>query len=296
MLKLEELKVFLATAEAGSFAAAAEQLEVAPSVVSKTIKALESKLNTTLFNRTTRKVSITSEGEWLRGEAARTLANLEAIRARFIDDRSEPEGRLTVDAATPFALHAIAPVLSRFTERYPKVQVCLESNETVADLIAKRVDVAIRIGELKDSSLKAVKIGATRRALFAAPAYLARHGEPRGADDLARHKCLGFTAPEALNRWPLLTAGGEPLVVTPHLRANSGETLKQLAVFGNGIACLSDFTVVREVARGELLPVLAERIEPHAIPIYAVYYSQRAVGRHIRLFLDFLKENAVLAA
>lgn len=296
MLKLEELKIFLATAEAGSFVGAAEQLEVAPSVVSKTIKALESKLNSTLFNRTTRKITITSEGEWLRGEAAKTLATLEAIRARFIDDRTEPEGRLTIDAATPFALHAIAPVLSTFTERYPKVQVCLESNETIADLIAKRVDVAIRIGELKDSSLKAVKIGATHRALYAAPAYLARHGEPHSADELAHHKCLGFTAPEALNLWPLVSESGEPVAIRPHLRANSGETLKRLAVHGNGIACVSDFTVVQELARGELVPVLAERIEPHAIPIYAVYYSQRAVGRHIRLFLDFLKENAVLAA
>lgn len=291
MLKLDELRIFAAAACAGSFVSAAEQLGVAPSVVSKTVRSLENKLNTTLFNRTTRKILITAEGEWLLERAMKTMAGLETIRDHFAGSDHEPEGRLTLDAATPFVLHAIAPVISAFTERFPKVEIALESSEAVADLIARRVDVAIRIGELKDSTLKAIRLGSTRRALYASPAYVARYGEPKTVDDLAQHRCLGFNRPRSLNTWPLADQRGDPVVIMPCLRANSGETLKQLAVFGNGIACVSAFTVQRELQRGELLPVLADIIEPHPIPVYAVHYSERAAGRHIRLFLDFLKEN-----
>ena len=295
VFKLDELKVFIATAEAGSFVGAADQLEVAPSVISKSIGKLENKLNTTLFNRTTRKILITSEGEWLLGQAAKTMESLETIRARFIDDRIEPEGRLIIDAATPFALHAIAPVISKFTERYPKVEISIESNETIADLIARRVDVAIRIGELKDSTLKAKKIGNTQRALYASPGYIEQHGKPLYARELEQHKCLGFTNPKSLNIWPLMTENGERVAIKPHLQANSGETLKQLAIFDNGIICVSEFTVQKELKQGELVRILTDRIEPHSIPINAVYYSERAVGRHIRMFLDFLKENTVFS-
>lgn len=291
MLKLDELKIFAAAACAGSFVGAAEQLGVAPSVVSKTVRSLENKLNTTLFNRTTRKILITGEGEWLLGQAMKTMAGLEAIREHFAGSDHAPEGRLTVDAATPFVLHAIAPVISAFTERFPKVTISLESSEAVADLIARRVDVAIRIGELKDSTLKAIRLGSTRRALYASPAYVARYGEPKSAGDLAHHRCLGFNRPRSLNTWPLADDRGAPVVITPYLWANNGETLKQLAVFGNGIACVSAFTVQQELQRRALVPILSDYIEPHSIPIYAVYYAERAVGRPTRLFLDFLKEN-----
>jgi len=291
MFKLDELKVFIATAEAGSFVGAANQLEVAPSVISKSIRKLETKLNTTLFNRTTRKILITSEGEWLLAQAAQTMESLETIRARFIDDGVEPEGRLTIDAATPIALHAIAPVISKFTALYPKIDISIESNESIVNLIARRVDVAIRIGELKDSTLKAKKIGGTQRALYASPGYIAQYGEPLSAHELVQHKCLGFTNPKSLNTWPLESTDGEPVSIKSHLQANSGETLKQLAIFDNGIVCVSEFTVQHELNRGELVRILADQTKPHSIPIYAVYYSERAVGPHIRLFLDFLKEN-----
>ena len=292
MLKLDELRIFIATAEAGSFVGAADQLGVAPSVVSKAIKSLEDKLSATLFNRTTRRIGITAEGEWLLGQASETMEGLEAIRTHFHGDGQEPEGPLTVDAATPFALHVIAPLLGEFADRYPKVRLTLESNETISDLIAKRVDIAIRIGALKDSTLKARKIGATRRALYASPRYLAEQGTPASVEDLAGHKCLGFSTPKTLNIWPLSTESGEYPAITPHIGANSGETVKQLALCHNGIACLSDFTVTAELDRGELVPVLADRIAPNATPIYAVHYSQRAAARPVRAFLDFLKERA----
>ncbi len=291
MIKLDELKVFIGAAEAGSFVRAADQFGIAPSVVSRSIKNLENRLNTTLFNRTTRKILITSEGRWLLKQAKETVDNLDEIHSHFMDNKTEPEGLLIIDAATPFALHAIAPVISKFTERFPKIQISIVSNETIADLIAEKVDVAIRVGELKDSTLKAKKIGDTKRALYASPGYLEQYGQPLCVKDLKDHKCLGFSNPKSLNIWPLLTEDGERFTTKPHMYANSGETLKQLSLHNNGIICISEFTARDELKRGELLPVLVDQIIQHSIPIYAVYYSERSVGKHIRMFLDFLGEN-----
>ncbi len=294
MIKLDELKIFIAVAEAGSFVGAANRLDIAPPVVSRSIKNLENRLKTTLFNRTTRKILITSEGQWLLKQASMTVNSFEEIFSHFRGNETEPEGQLTIDAATPFALHVIAPIISKFIERYPKIEINLESNEAISDLIQDKVDVAIRVGELKDSSLKAKKIGYTNRGLYASPSYLEQYGQPLGVDDLEAHKCLGFSNSKFLNTWPLKTKSGEWLTIKPHMHANNGETLKQLSVYNNGIICVSSFTVQQELTRGELLPVLTGKIEQQPIPIYAVYYSERAVVTHIRLFLDFLTKHSII--
>ncbi|MCZ4279635.1 LysR family transcriptional regulator [Kiloniella laminariae] len=292
MLKLDDLKIFIATTEAGSFVQAARHLDIAPSVVSRSIKNLELQLKTTLFNRTTRKITLTGEGVWLRNRAIKTLDNLHEIRSHFADNNAELEGHLTIDAATSFTLHMLAPILSKFTDLYPGIRLSLEGNENITDLIEKKVDISIRIGELKDSGMKARKIGSVRRAFFASPDYIHKHGKPLDVTSLKDHKCLGFSQAPSLNNWPIKTENGDWLKITPHLTANNSETLKQLALHGNGILCLSDFTVRTEVARGELVPILENQIVPHAIPISAVYYSEHNVVRHIRVFLDFLAEHA----
>ncbi|KLN61931.1 hypothetical protein WH96_05000 [Kiloniella spongiae] len=293
MFKLDDLKIFIATAEVGSFVGAAYHMDVAPSVVSRSIKNLEVQLNTTLFNRTTRKITLTGEGQWLLDHAAKTLDNLNEITAYFRDKNAELRGKLTIDAPTPFTLHMLAPILSEFTRRHPKVRLSLESNEDIADLIEKKVDVAIRLGELKSSGLKAKRIGSIQRAFYASPDYLEQRGVPVDVNDLRDHNCLGFSQQTpSLNRWPILTKSGEWYEITPHLSANSGETLKQLAVHGHGILCLSDFTVRQELESGELVPILGDKVVPHSIPVSAVYYSEHKVIRHIRVFLDFLAEHA----
>ncbi|MFD2205109.1 LysR substrate-binding domain-containing protein [Kiloniella antarctica] len=293
MIKLDELKVFIAVAEAGSFVAAANRLDIAPPVVSRSIKNLENRLQTTLFSRTTRKILITSEGQWLLTQATKTVENLDQIYHHFRNGEVEPEGVLTVDAATPFILHGIAPIISEFVERYPKIEINLQSNEAISDLIEDKVDVAIRMGNLKDSSLKAKKIGFVNRGLYASPRYLEQNGELTCVDDLNLHSCLGFSHPKNLNTWPLKTKTGEWVSIKPSMSANSGEALKMLAVFDNGIVCLSKFTVIGELERGELTPVLKEQTEYHPTPIYAVYYSEGASVRSIRLFLKFLEEHNV---
>ena len=289
-MKIEELKILIAVAESGSFAGAADKLNVAPSAISRGIKNLERQLNTTLFNRTTRKNLITSEGLWLLERARETITNIGEIRSHFTDESVEPEGRLTIDAATPFALHFIAPMISTFTQRYPKIEIVLESNEAVTDLIAQKVDIAIRVGPLKDSTLKAKKIGDSHRGLYASPAYVDQYGYPSSVDELNEHKCLGFTEPASLNIWPIKSKGGQLYEAMPCMLSNSGETLKQLAILGNGIICVSKFTVQKELRSGELVPILTRQIEQKSIPIYAVFYSQQNVGNHIRMFIDFLEE------
>ncbi|WP_120497343.1 LysR substrate-binding domain-containing protein [Kiloniella sp. EL199] len=292
MFKLDDLKIFIAAAETGSFVGAAQHLNIAPSVVSRSIKNLEIQLNTTLFNRTTRKITLTGEGQWLLDHAAKTLDTLTEIRTHFDDPNIELQGSLTIDAPTPFTLHMLAPILSGFTDQYPKIKLSIENNENITDLIEKKVDVAIRLGELKSSGLKAKKIGSIQRAFYASPGYLEQQGTPVDVEDLPRHNCLGFSQQTpSLNCWPILTEKGEWFEITPQLSANSGETLKQLAVYGHGILCLSDFTVRKELESGELVPILRDKVVPHTIPVSAVYYSEHKVVRHIRVFLDFLAEN-----
>lgn len=291
MVKLDELKIFIAIVETGSFNQAASQLNIAASVVSRSIKRLESGLRTTLFNRTTRKISLTEEGRWLLAKARTITDTLEDVNIHFKDNKNAPEGELRVDAATPFALHTIAPFLAEFTSRYPKINVTLESNESIINLIERKVDVAIRVGPLENSSLKARKIGNTSRALYASPGYLSQYGIPKTVDDLSLHQCLGFTQPDQLNVWPLINKQGEWVAITPYMRSNSGETLKQLALHHNGIICVSKFSVANEVKSGELVPVLSKYIQYQPIPISAVYYSERSVSQRVRCFIDFLCEN-----
>lgn len=292
-IQLEELEVFVAAVNSGSFTKAADVLGVTSSVVSRTVKKLEDKLSTTLFNRTTRKIHVTQEGEWLVINARKMLSDARHIEHFLGAKDSEPEGELVVDAATPFSLHALGPLIKGFNRQFPKVRVTLQSNESNIDLLERRVDLAIRIGELQDSSLKCRKIGASYRKLYASDEYLQARGVPRAPEELLLHDCLGFVKPARLNVWPVRVAG-EPFEITPDTLADNGETLKQLALNGCGITCLSSFTVKDEVAAGRLVQVLEAETELQAVPIYAVFYSDNALNSRLRCFIDYISEHIQL--
>lgn len=292
-IQLEELEVFVAAVNSGSFTRAADVLGVTSSVVSRTVKKLEDKLSTTLFNRTTRKIHVTQEGEWLLIHARKMLSDARHIEHFLGAKDSEPAGELVVDAATPFSLHALGPLIKGFNGQFPKVRVTLQSNESNIDLLERRVDLAIRIGELQDSSLKCRRIGTSYRKLYASDDYLQARGVPGAPDELLSHDCLGFVKPARLNIWPVIVAG-EPLEITPDTLADNGETLKQLALNGCGIACLSSFTVKDEVAAGSLVQVLEAETEQQAVPIYAVFYSDNALNSRLRCFIDYISEHIQL--
>jgi DNA-binding transcriptional LysR family regulator len=288
MIDVDALIAFAAVIDTGSFSAAATRLGQTPSGVSRTISRLESQLGMTLMHRTTRRLDLTEEGSWLLGRARTVLAELEDTEAQVAARRSQPSGLVRVNAATPALDHLVAPLAAEFLDAYPLVKLELTSGETVIDLIEERADVAIRIGQLADSTLNARRLGASRLRLLASPGYLRRHGEPKDAAELSAHRLLGFTAPASLNIWPLAQAGGEGLPVQPRVNASSGETLRHLALSGAGIACLSNFLTRDDLAAGTLVPVLEPLTLPWTQPVWAVFYKQGALAPRVTALVDFL--------
>lgn len=287
----EELVIFVAVVESGSFSRAAVQLGQANSATSRSVKKLEMKLGVSLLNRTTRQLSLTEEGERYFRRVQSILQEMAAAETEIIETRSTPRGLLRIDAATPVVLHFLLPLVKPFRERYPEVSLSLVSSETFINLIERKVDVAIRAGTLTDSSLRARPLFTSYRKMIASPSYLARYGNPTNVDDLNQHICLGFTEPVSLNTWPIAGSDGQLHEIISGLSSNSGETLKQLCLSGNGIACLSDYMINKELERGDLVEILADKRLPVEMPFSAVYYSDRAVSTRIRAFVDFLSEH-----
>jgi DNA-binding transcriptional LysR family regulator len=232
MIDVEALIAFSAVMDAGSFSGAAERLGQTPSGVSRTIARLEKHLGLTLLHRTTRRLQLTDEGAWLLARARGLLAELANTEAEAAARRSQPAGLVRVNAATPALGHLLAPLVPAFLDAYPLVQLELTSGETVVDLIEERADLAIRIGNLPDSTLNARRLGTSRIRVLAAPGYLERHGAPASVAELARHRLLGFSAPASLNTWPLAHGGAEGYTIAPAATASSGETVRHLALAG----------------------------------------------------------------
>ncbi|QKJ60389.1 DNA-binding transcriptional regulator YafC [Serratia fonticola] len=287
----DELITFVTVVECGSFSRAAEHLEQANSVVSRTLKKLESKLGVTLLNRTTRQISLTQEGENYFRQVQKVLSDMAAAENALMESRQRPQGLLRVDAATPVVLHVLTPLVGEFRARYPEMSLSLVSSETFINLIERKVDIAIRVGELTDSSLKARKLMTSYRKIVTSPAYLKQFGTPQSVEDLAQHCCIGFNDLPNLNRWPLACADGRQLEIVPGLTTNSGETQRHLCLHGNGIACLSNFMIDEDIQRGDLVQLLIKETLPVAIPVNAVYYSDSAVSNRLRSFIDFLSES-----
>ncbi|QKJ85948.1 LysR family transcriptional regulator [Paramixta manurensis] len=284
----EELIIFVAVVESGSFSRAAEQLEMANSAVSRAVKRLENKLGVELLTRTTRQISLTQEGEAYFRRVQKLLQDMASAENELMESREVPRGLLRIDAATPVVLHLLMPLIKPFRERFPEVTLSLVSSETFINLIERKVDIAIRAGTLSDSSLRAKPLFISYRKIIASPAYLAERGIPKTVEALAEHDCLGFVETPGLNRWPVAQKDGELYNIKASTTSNSGETLKQLCLSGNGIACLSDYMIDKEIADGTLVELLAEEILPVEMPFNAVYYSDRAVSTRVRAFIDFL--------
>lgn len=288
---LDELQAFVAVVDAGSITAASELLGLTISATSRTLGRLEEKLQTTLLRRTTRRLELTEEGATFLQHARAILASVDEAEEQMAARRMRPVGRLRVDAATPFMLHVLVPLVSGFRERYPGVELELNSNEGIVDLIEKRTDVAFRIGALKDSTLHARPVGGSHVRVLASPAYLERHGIPAEPGDLARHALLGFTQPESLNDWPLRDVAGNVLRIQPTIASSSGETLRHLALAGEGIVCLSDFMTRADRHAGRLVPLFPAQTLDARQPINAVYYRNTALAARITCFVDHVIET-----
>lgn len=287
----DELLVFVTVIDCGSITAAAEKLQQTVSGVSRALTRLERKLDTALVRRTTRRLQLTEEGEAFLLRARAILDAMEEAEESVTRGRERPSGRLRVDAASPFMLHCVAPHMKAFSALYPEIRLELTSNERIVDLLEQKVDIAIRIGALQDSTLHARALGRSKLRVLASPAYLAEYGEPRSVEALRAHRLIGFTAPEHLNRWPLRAGGkskAELLKIEPAITASSGETLRQLALSGWGIVCLADFMTAADVRAERLVPILGNVLVDERQPVSAVYYQSASLAGRVQCFLDFM--------
>lgn len=293
MIKTEDLVAFLIVAENESFTKAAQKGNVQVATLSRAISRLEKQLDTTLFNRTTRKLVMTEEGQVFKGYAQKAMNTLQLGQQHLQSHQSKPVGKLRVDSAFPFMVNQIVPHIPEFRDTYPMIELELTTNETVVDLLDNKVDVAIRIGDLKDSTLHARNLGQSPLVLVASPEYIQKFGDPKQIEQLSEHQLLGFSHASHLNNW-YLKQNNEPLKFA--MTASSGEIIKQLCINGLGIAALSHFMVYQELQAGRLVEVLPDAIvHPNRREsVQAVYYKQSALASRISLFLDFMQDKLQL--
>ncbi|MEH6711329.1 MAG: LysR family transcriptional regulator [Paraglaciecola polaris] len=287
------LEMLLAVVDHGGFSAAAKYLDVQVAKVSRAIAKLEKNLDCTLLNRTTRRVELTQEGILFVSEVRASLQQLSYAESRLRELKQVPAGRLTIDAASPFMLHQLVPLVAGFRQAYPLIELELISNESIIDLIEKRTDVAIRIGQLHDSNLHARLLGNSKLRLVASPAYLATLTGPVTFDSLADCSIIGFAQSPQLNIWPLNHLQFD---LKPNVLASSGETMRQLCLSGNGIALLSDFMITQDLYAGRLVEVLAGEVNsPHPRErVNAVYYKNSTLSSRITAFLDYIQNKLKL--
>ncbi|MFV0548024.1 LysR family transcriptional regulator [Limnobaculum xujianqingii] len=288
----EDLTILIAVADSGGFSAAAEQLDIQVAKVSRAVARVEKQLNTTLFSRTTRRVELTEEGSLFIEKVRVGLEKLSEAEEWLKIRHEKPSGRLRIDSASPFILHQITPHIKDFSQRYPLIDIELSASDGIINLLEKRTDLAIRIGKLEDSTLHARVLGHSKLWLVASPEYLQLSGVPETPQQLLSHRLLGFIPPSALNNWSV----GSGINITPDIAVSNGEVLRQLCLEGNGIACLSNFMVQRDIEKGDLVVILAEQMQsPHPREVVqAVYYRNTALSSRIKLFIDFIEQRLTL--
>lgn len=292
---LQQMAAFAETARHGSFAAAARELGSAPSTLAKAVARLEASLQVKLFHRTTRQVSLTPDGERLYGRCERLLADLEALQAEAAGTREEPAGLLRVDLPIVMGREFVLPVLARMAQRFPRLELDVRLQDAYADLVKEGIDVALRLGPLKDSTLVAQRVASQSMVLVASRAYLAQHGMPRRLEDLAAHEALVFRMPTSGRDrpWHFRQAGKDVELHPPtRIRVNDGEGLVAAVRLGLGLAQLPEYFVRRELASGDVVEVL-KSLRPAVLPVLAVYPGARLVPARVRAFLQELKDIAV---
>lgn len=287
-----DLAFFVQLTQHPTLAAAAREMGLTPPAVSRRLAALEGRLGVRLLNRTTRRQSLTPEGERYLEEGRRILLDIAALERELAAARAVPRGLLRINAGFGFGRRHLGPAVSDFVRLYPEVEVVLHLTDQPLDLAAEAVDIAIRFGLGADSGLLARKIAANRRRLCAAPSYLAAHPPPRQPRELAQHQCIVIREnARAFNTWQLVSGGAQESVkVRGALAANHGEVAVDWALAGHGILLRSEWDIAPYLRSGALVPVLPEWSGIEA-DIHAVYLERHHLSAKVRLFLDFLADR-----
>ncbi len=285
------MQIFSAVVRSGSFSAAGRALGLTPSAVSKKVSALEKRLATRLIHRTTRRLNITEAGRVFLERSEAILSDVEEAEAMLAEIGHVPRGRLRVNGTVGFTRMQVLPLVPDFLQAHPDIELELTLTDATVDLVEEGIDVAIRLGELPDSSLVARKLGESRRVICATPDYLARHGTPDSPEELAGHNCLTLSAAAGHNEWRLHTPGGAKLIrVSGNFTTNLSDALYEALLAGTGIARLSTFMVGPDIQAGRLVPLL-EAQNREVQQIHAVYPHRRHLPPKVACFTDFLSER-----
>lgn len=288
---LYEMSVFSKVVATGSLSAAARDLGVSTAVVSRRLAALEARLGVRLVNRTTRRLALTDEGASYLDACTRILGEIEDADAAAAARRVEPQGVLKVALPASFGHKHIAPLIPPFAARFPKIQLALSLSDRTVNMIEEGYDLAIRIGELEDSSLAARKLAPNRRVVCASPGYLKLHDAPRTPADLQQHNCL--TTNDLHMNWEFKGPDGKrgSVRVAGHYACDNWEVLREWAMAGLGVALKSTWDVRRQLEGGHLVPLLPGYDFGTDVAIYAIYPHRRYLPAKTRVFIDYLAES-----
>ena len=288
------ITAFVKVVETGSFARAAERLDVSVSSVSRHVSDLEAHLDARLLNRTTRRLSLTETGRAFHQRCVQLLADLEEAEESAGAGTVEPRGTLRLTSSITFGARYLAPAIAVFMARYPAMRFDVELSDRAVDIVDEGFDIAVRIGAIGSQNLVGRRIGSTHLVCCAAPSYLMLHGEPSAPEDLAAHACLTYEYSTLRDVWPFRDrAGGEHNIpISGPLQANNGRFLEAMAVAGTGIVYEPDFIVGPDVLSGKLTPILRDFCAPPT-SIYVVYPSRRHLSAKVRAFTDFLAARFV---
>lgn len=289
MSQLEDMQMFACVMEQGSFTAAAERLGLSKQLVSRRVAALEDRLGVRLLNRSTRKLSATALGQAYLERVQRILQEVAEAEQLVGTLRSTPRGALRLSAPVSFGIQHLSPLLPGFLLRYPEVVIELDLSDRTVDLLADGFDMAVRIGELADSSLIASPLMQLDMVTCASPTYLATRGAPQTPAELSGHDCVLYGHSAAVE-WPFRVGGRQQRVaVKGRYRVNNGELVRDAAIAGLGIARLPTFIVEDALARGQLVAVL-EAFQLPSNTAWAVYPQHRQASLLVRLLIDYLRE------
>lgn len=287
---LTSMKVFAAVVESGSFAAAADRLDMSRAMTSKYVAHLEEHLGTRLLQRTTRKLTLTESGATYYERCVQILADISEAEEGALHLNETPRGTLRLTVPVSFGILHMGPVISDYMKQYPDVKVDILVTDRRVDLLEEGLDMAIRIGSLSESGLVAKKFASDRLVICAAPEYLKRHGTPQTPADLAQHNCLIYSYAAAGDEWKLDGPGGQHTVkVSGTLRATNGDMVKLAALGGVGLIRQPVFICADDLRNGKLVEVLPE-YKSYDLGIYAVYPSRKHLSAKVRSFVDFIAD------
>lgn len=287
MDRLLEMEVFEAVNDTGSFARAAERLRMSPPAVTRAITSLEQRLGVVLLTRTTRRLSLTDAGSRFLESTRRLLSEIEFAEREAIGETGVPQGHLSITSSEMFGRLVLTPLVRAFQNAHPRITASVISLDRVVNLVDEAVDVAIRIGELPDSSLVARRVGEVRRVFFASPGYLAWRGHPSQPVDLKSHAMIGFTGVMPNREWHYKTKDAKGHVaINPRLEVNDAVSAIDAALAGDGITMALSYMVADHVRQKKLVTVLEDFL-PDPVPVHLVYPRNRLIAPKLRAFLDF---------